>query len=98
MASDKVDTGFAAEKLQRDLHKRKVSEHDCLSVQLDTKRCLVAVCLEKCPLNYLLARNLNWIVPDFICHKPDMCITHLKQCLFLPSESGHVEVRNCVMT
>ena len=74
----------------------KSVEHDCLSVRSGTKRCLIAISksLEKCPLNYLLARNLNWLVPDFICHKPDMCITHLKQCLFLLSESRHVEVRN----
>ena len=95
MASDKVDINFAAENVS--CIRGNSAEHDCLSVRSGTKRCLIAISksLEKCSLNYLLTRNLNWLVPDFICHKPVMCITHLKQCLFLLSESGHIEVRNC---
>ena len=99
VSSNSVDIGFAAEKIMRE-HKRakKLSEHDCLSVRLDTKKCLIAMTkklLHKCPVNYPLVRNLNWLVPDSICHKPNECVAHLKRCLCLLSESGHVEVRNC---
>lgn len=51
--------------------------------------------LEKSPLNYPLARNLNWLVPGLICHSPDACVASLKRCLSLLTESGHVQVGKC---
>lgn len=99
VTSNYVDIGFAAEQGLRELRRtKKVSECDCLAVCLETKSCLIAVTkkiLEKSPLNYPLARNLNWLAPDLICRSPDACVTQLKRCLSLLSESGHVDMAKC---
>ena len=94
-----IDIGFAAEQLLKGLRSsKKISDRECLSVHLETKACLQAMVkklIEKSPLGYPLVRSLSWMIPDQICQKPEVCTTHLKRCLGVLTDTGHIQVDKC---
>ena len=93
-----IDIGFAADRLLRDLRRKKVNDKDCFAVRQDAKKCLVTIVdnlVEKSPLKQGFVRNLAWLNPLAICKGTNRCVSQLKRCLQLLSDAGHVKLDSC---
>ena len=70
LETSKIDTGFVAEQITKDLlRKKKISERDLLQFRLQCKAFLQAVCqkmLFKCPLKFKLTRCLACLDPNYV--------------------------------
>ena len=67
--TSKVDIGFAADQLLREVKRsKKISDMDHLSIRLDSKKFLVAMVAKmlKSPLQQSLVRSLGWLIPSAI--------------------------------
>lgn len=99
MHANKVDVGFSADKLLKELlSSKKISEKRELEFRMDCRQCLQTLAGKlqgKCPLQYTLVRNMDCLDPREMASNQDSCIKKLKRILKVLTDSKRVHENDC---
>ena len=69
-----------------------------LTIKKETKGFLIAIVkklLEKCPLNYKVVRNMEWLSPLQMVDNSRVCIDQLTRCLQVMYNAGRMRADKC---
>ena len=95
----KVDIGFQAERLIKDLITKKLIsekwEMEFHNEAKDFMSVLVNKLLLKCPIHYTLVRNITCLDPREMVKGRHKCLPKLKRCLEILVECKRVGAENC---
>lgn len=95
----KVDVGFCAEKLLKNLvSTKKISDRAELEFRNDCRKSLQTLAeklQEKSPLHYSLVRNMDCLNPRRMAENSDACIAKLKRILKVMTEAKRFDENKC---